>query len=969
MAKLVLDIQVKNAKTAEKTVKEIGKLAEKAAEAAKSLSGSASFTKLVSEADKVKTSLKHVVTETTGLIKSLKEADKDGFKDLVVRTKAFLKLEKQVNDEIEEQAKLTALLERNKGGNSNLARLGKEVTEEKKKTKALKDQADALGLTAEATRKLAAEEKKRKADQSGYWLRQIKEQETAKKKLAAAEKKHLADVAKKEKAFQKMRIAGRKRTASIAAKNERDRLKAIDDAQRKSAAYHMKKMKWLKQEAAQSKGGLGGMVSKMGKSVVGGAAAGIAAGAVLTLQNAVSSLFRSITSGAAAVVSSWFNINTEMEQTKILLSTALGGGDAGEKMFGTILEMAEKIPFSIASISDSFVKIETAGIKDATGWVTALSDSISAFGGDNDDLHLATIAIQQMAGKGVVSMEELRRQLGERVPTAIRHFAREMNTTYGELVATIATGGLEFNESTQAALLRGLETHAGAAEARMESMKGAVVRASNAWTKFMMSIGESNNLFKKLADVIVKVSENLTTFANSDKGKNLIEELTTKAVEFIELFKNPAFIENSLRAIMTIGSVLLTLFTKLILMAADLADRFNRPGGEGSDYAMQAFSVVDEEPKPKQETFRSQLEKQLEGLNKTVEDTLKGAHKVAIEVDTGAAERKLLGLEQKINAFSDIKQSLGERKFEIEIGFMSDKKANAAILAKVRELKQAAIEAGDGSISGYKTQITLLERSKSLLDSMKTEGKKVSKEQVKAAKKRWDYQNRITRGGKSAYGTAKKSYKEAYENYQKLQKAYKSGEKIVDDKAIKAQKKATEELLKIELAGIKAVEGKAEAIAKEHQAILDTANTQEELDRITKEFGINAVDAFADATTTAEKYAVVIDELIRKTKELNSGEGNPETADQSSNADPSKQYARGGQVSGEQVQVGEFGKELFTPGVKGFITPAHMLGMGGGDTVNLNLSIGGSDPIALQGSRPNIDKLTRLMEDRARFSA
>ena len=54
------------------------------------------------------------------------------------------------------------------------------------------------------------------------------------------------------------------------------------------------------------------------------------------------------------------------------------------------------------------------------------------FGGDSEiPLKRAAIAIQQMSGKGVISMEELRQQLGEAVPYCFcnavdgRHYGRQ----------------------------------------------------------------------------------------------------------------------------------------------------------------------------------------------------------------------------------------------------------------------------------------------------------------------------------------------------------------------------------------------------------------------------------------------------------------------------------------------------------------------------------------------------------------
>ncbi|HYC65708.1 MAG TPA: tape measure protein, partial [Reyranellaceae bacterium] len=51
-------------------------------------------------------------------------------------------------------------------------------------------------------------------------------------------------------------------------------------------------------------------------------------------------------------------------------------------------------------------------------------------------------AVQQIAGKGVVSLEELRQQLGDRLPGAMQIAARSMDMTVGELIEMVSAGKL-----------------------------------------------------------------------------------------------------------------------------------------------------------------------------------------------------------------------------------------------------------------------------------------------------------------------------------------------------------------------------------------------------------------------------------------------------------------------------------------------------------------------------------------------
>ena len=112
----------------------------------------------------------------------------------------------------------------------------------------------------------------------------------------------------------------------------------------------------------------------------------------------------------------------------------------GLKDFNFVVGMAKGAPFEIAALSDAFVKLKTGGIDPASGSMSALVDSVARFGGTGETLKRASIAIQQMAGKGVVSMEELRQQLGEAVPTAMQDMADGMNMSMAELAKAVSKG-------------------------------------------------------------------------------------------------------------------------------------------------------------------------------------------------------------------------------------------------------------------------------------------------------------------------------------------------------------------------------------------------------------------------------------------------------------------------------------------------------------------------------------------------
>lgn len=102
-----------------------------------------------------------------------------------------------------------------------------------------------------------------------------------------------------------------------------------------------------------------------------------------------------------------------------------------------IIDLGNKYGQSINNLEQSFGKFLAASrgagveIDTVKNIFQGLTQAVSSFGLSASDANLAFLAVEQMMGKGVVSAEELRRQLGERIPTAMTAMARAVGEQYG----------------------------------------------------------------------------------------------------------------------------------------------------------------------------------------------------------------------------------------------------------------------------------------------------------------------------------------------------------------------------------------------------------------------------------------------------------------------------------------------------------------------------------------------------------
>lgn len=102
-----------------------------------------------------------------------------------------------------------------------------------------------------------------------------------------------------------------------------------------------------------------------------------------------------------------------------------------------ITDLGNKYGQSINNLEQSFGKFLAASrgagveIDTVKNIFQGLTQAVSSFGLSASEANLAFLAVEQMMGKGVVSAEELRRQLGERIPTAMTAMARAVGEQYG----------------------------------------------------------------------------------------------------------------------------------------------------------------------------------------------------------------------------------------------------------------------------------------------------------------------------------------------------------------------------------------------------------------------------------------------------------------------------------------------------------------------------------------------------------
>ena len=295
-----------------------------------------------------------------------------------------------------------------------------------------------------------------------------------------------------------------------------------------------------------------------------------------------------------AVGAYFLEINDKFEQMEILLRMTTGSAKEGQQVFDNLIDLSAKVPYSIDSLTDMFVKLKSAGIGPAYDYTVRLTDALSAFDASSDKLKLVSIAIMQMASKGTLSMEELKRQFGEQVPTALRLLQDELRKT-GKLAENeslaVAIGAGKIGAKTGIeALISSLERYKGVGEERMNSFKGSLVLVDNQIQLLMRDIGKSEGSFSSISHAIQAAADMIKKFRTSAEGMEVIEKIARGVADgFNKITEHPEVIY---QYFITIGELVGTATSALKFMVVALNNVLSTYDLISGKISATAFTVL-----------------------------------------------------------------------------------------------------------------------------------------------------------------------------------------------------------------------------------------------------------------------------------------------------------------------------------------------------------------------------------------
>lgn len=287
-----------------------------------------------------------------------------------------------------------------------------------------------------------------------------------------------------------------------------------------------------------------------------------ATGSMRGLENAFSGTFQvgsafrtligSITFGT--FIQSVFAAGTALNQFRTTMEVATGSTAGAMQQMDFIDGMARELGTNLRTAREDFAKFAVAanlaGVETETARdiFQSVSQAMTVMGRGTEDQRLAFLALEQMLSKNTISSEELRRQLGERLPGAVSLMARAVGVTTTELQKLLQAGSLvssevlpKFAKEVDRAFGPGLER-------ALTRAPAALGRFSNEVEFFLSAIADSG-----VMDSLASGFDQLTRAMRAPEARESAEKLGQGLADLAEISFDFAqmFIEN----VDTIGTV------------------------------------------------------------------------------------------------------------------------------------------------------------------------------------------------------------------------------------------------------------------------------------------------------------------------------------------------------------------------------------------------------------------------------
>ena len=202
-----------------------------------------------------------------------------------------------------------------------------------------------------------------------------------------------------------------------------------------------------------------------------------------------------------------------------------------------LLSISFKYGANLVAVTERYTKFLAAAkqsnfaLKDTERIFKVVTKAAGVLGLKTDELSGIYLALEQMMSKGKVTTEELRRQLGERLPGAFGIMAKALGVTTAQLDVMLKKGEILSSEALPkfAKALENIDYLKNVG--KIETLIAEQTRMSNSWTILISNIEEGNGILSKTGKLFISLGTSIVS---------TMDDLSVGSDGFLDFFRNLA---------------------------------------------------------------------------------------------------------------------------------------------------------------------------------------------------------------------------------------------------------------------------------------------------------------------------------------------------------------------------------------------------------------------------------------------
>lgn len=243
----------------------------------------------------------------------------------------------------------------------------------------------------------------------------------------------------------------------------------------------------------------------------------------------------------AGLAKDFFNLIKTLESLEYALETVTESASELVSVQEFLNDISIRYGANLVVTTERFTKFLAAakqsnlGLNDTKRIFESVTKASSVLGLKTDELTGVYLALEQMLSKGKVTTEELRRQLGERLPGAFGIMAEALGVSVSKLDEMLKKGEILSSEALPKFAEQLEKSYGIEAVKTVDTLAAAQGRLETAWISFVDSVNTSegtlSKIFKSLLEDVQLMLQDLEDFikTSAELNKDEVESAQTKA--------------------------------------------------------------------------------------------------------------------------------------------------------------------------------------------------------------------------------------------------------------------------------------------------------------------------------------------------------------------------------------------------------------------------------------------------------